>query len=58
MALFTSLRLTNLSGSDPANITLTCQQGSGLPQVIPIALGPGDTADFETTLGCTLDPCN
>ena len=58
MAEETVLRITNLSSTDDADVTITCQYKLGNPQTIQINIPPDETSDVDVDGDCEVDECN
>jgi hypothetical protein len=52
------LRITNLSSTDDADVTLTCQYKLGNPQTIQITILANDTEDVDVDGDCEVEQCN
>lgn len=53
-----TLRIFNTSATDDANLSLTCQYNSGLPQIVQISLGPLEVIYYDVSTGCIVDECD
>jgi hypothetical protein len=53
-----TLRIWNTSSTDGADITLTCQYDSGLPQILNIHLDATQMLYYDVESGCIIDQCN
>jgi hypothetical protein len=58
MAEETALRITNLSSTDDADVTLTCQYKLGNPQTIQITIPANSTEDVDVDGDCEVEQCN
>jgi hypothetical protein len=52
-----ALKITNTSSTDDADIIITCQEDSGLPQLVPIHLEPLSTVYYTPDDTCELALC-
>lgn len=53
-----TLRIYNTSSTDGADIILTCQHDSGLPQTLQIHLDPLEVLYYDVDTGCIVGECN
>ena len=53
----TPFYLYNYSGSDVANVIISCQRGLLNPQLVPVQLDPDESFYYETTGSCAIEPC-